>query len=132
MCKPGTARAGEDLASQQMRLPITLAFNAPEGGSTYVVTGKKLDDECGQASPPPSGAGPGSGGSSGSGSASGGSSGSDSGSDSGDGGDGGSTDSGGDSGGGGDDSSSFTGPGHTVGHGTRPDRPAQVRATRTR
>jgi hypothetical protein len=76
VCKPGTARAGEDLASQQMRLPITLAFNAPEGGSTYVVTGKKLDDECGQASPPPSGAGPGSGGSLGSGSASGGSSGS--------------------------------------------------------
>ena len=60
-----------------------------------------------------------------------GDSGSDSGSDSGDGGDSGSTDSGGDSGGG-DDSSSFTGPGHAVGHGTRPDRPAQVRATRTR
>ncbi len=57
VCKPGTLRAGEDLASQQMRLPITLAFNAPEGGSTYVVTGKKLDDECGKASPAPTGSG---------------------------------------------------------------------------
>jgi hypothetical protein len=62
ICKPGTLRAGEDLAPQPMRLPITLAFTGPDGGSTYVVTGKKLDDECGAPSAPPAGSG-GSGGS---------------------------------------------------------------------
>jgi hypothetical protein len=68
VCKPGTARAGEDLAQQHMRLPFILAFNAPEGGSSYLVTALKLDDECGKAPPSPPGSGSGSGGSAGLGS----------------------------------------------------------------
>ncbi len=73
VCNPGTQRAGEDLAAQQMRLPITLAIDAPSGGSTYVVIGKRLDDECGQPAPSPGGSGPGSGNGPGPGSGSGGS-----------------------------------------------------------
>ncbi len=48
VCKPGTLRAGEDMAEQQMRLPFMLAFNAPKGGSSYVVTGRTLEELCGQ------------------------------------------------------------------------------------
>ncbi len=64
VCPPGTLRAGEDLASQHMNLPFDLAFNAPDGGSTWVVTDTKLSDACeAQATPAPvgGGAGPGSG-----------------------------------------------------------------------
>ncbi|HEY4189661.1 MAG TPA: hypothetical protein VGM28_04495, partial [Candidatus Limnocylindrales bacterium] len=53
VCKPGTLRAGEDVASQQMRTPFILAFYAPRNGSSYTVTSHSLDDECG-GTPTPS------------------------------------------------------------------------------
>ena len=60
ICPPNTPSAGEQIASQKITIPFALALNADYGGSTYSVTGRKLEDECGRkATPPPVGkAGP--------------------------------------------------------------------------
>jgi hypothetical protein len=58
VCPSGSLRAGEKIAEEQLTLPFVVAFNAPYGGSTYSVVGRKLDDECGRkATPRPSGNG---------------------------------------------------------------------------
>ena len=59
VCPPNTVRAGEQMADQPMILPLVVALNAPEGGSTYSVISDKMEDLCGrQATPQPSPSGP--------------------------------------------------------------------------
>jgi hypothetical protein len=55
VCPPKTQHEGEHMADSDIQMPFVLAFNAPEGGSTYSVVGKTLEEECGpqQSEPPP-------------------------------------------------------------------------------
>ncbi len=53
ICPPGTLRAGEHVADQTMTIPFVVAFNAPLGGSQYVIASETLAELCGAASPTP-------------------------------------------------------------------------------
>jgi hypothetical protein len=52
VCPPGTLLAGQDMAPQQLSIPFSAAFNAPEGGSKYTIIGVKLDELCGRPATP--------------------------------------------------------------------------------
>jgi hypothetical protein len=54
VCPANTPSAGQNIAGKTLTLPFVLALNAPFGGSTYTVTGRKLVDECGQKVTPKS------------------------------------------------------------------------------
>jgi hypothetical protein len=59
VCPANTPKAGQTIASKRLTLPFVLALNAPFGGSTYSVIGRKLEDECGlKATPQPQNVGP--------------------------------------------------------------------------
>ena len=59
ICPANTPKAGQKIATKTLTLPFVLALNAPFGGSTYSVIGRKLEDECGlKATPQPQKVGP--------------------------------------------------------------------------
>jgi hypothetical protein len=59
ICPGNTPRAGEKAADQKLGLSFDVAFNAPEGGSSYSIVGTKLEEACGRkATPKPSQPGP--------------------------------------------------------------------------
>ena len=56
ICPDNTPRAGEKAADKNLGLPFDVAFNAPEGGSSYSIVATKLEEACGKKpTPPPSG-----------------------------------------------------------------------------